>query len=87
MARNSKGQERTERTTTVYSIPEQTVSTDRTMALRKVVVLFEYQGYSSLTVHGLVSGKLYFFERLGSIVEVDERDRNLLLAMPSLRQL
>jgi hypothetical protein len=60
---------------------------DNRVTKRGVVVLFEYNGGSDLTVHGLVSGKKYSFERPGSIVEVDERDRNLLLAMPSLRQL
>ncbi|MBX2991885.1 MAG: hypothetical protein KF749_12055 [Bacteroidetes bacterium] len=54
---------------------------------KKSIVLFEYNGNSSLTVHGFVSGKRYWFERPGHVVEVDERDRNLLLAMPSLKQL
>ncbi len=54
---------------------------------KRSVVLFEYRGNSSLTVHGFVSGKRYWFERPGHVVEVDERDRNLLLAMPSLKQL
>lgn len=54
---------------------------------RRIVVLFEYIGRSSLTIHGFISGKQYSFDRPGDILEVDERDRNLLLAMPSLRQL
>jgi hypothetical protein len=57
------------------------------METKRVAILFEYKGNSNLTVHGLISGKQYSFERPGAIVEVDSRDRNLLLAMPSLRQL
>jgi hypothetical protein len=54
---------------------------------RRVVVLFEYIGNSELNVHGLVTGKQYTFARHGAVAEVDPRDRNLFLAMPSLRQL
>ena len=52
----------------------------------KSVVLFEYLGNLSLTIRGIVSGKQYVFSEPGAIVEVDPRDRNMLLAMPSLRQ-
>lgn len=50
-------------------------------------VRFVYNGNSSLTVTGIVSGKRYTFTRPGDIVEVDERDRNMLLAMPSLKEI
>lgn len=50
-------------------------------------VRFVYNGNSSLTVTGIVSGRQYTFTRPGDIVEVDERDRHMLLAMPSLKQL
>ncbi len=49
-------------------------------------VRFVYNGNSSLTVTGIVSGRQYTFTRPGDIVEVDERDRNMLSAMPSLKQ-
>lgn len=50
-------------------------------------VRFVYNGNSSLKVTGIVSGKQYTFSRPGDIVEVDERDRNMLLAMPSLKEI
>lgn len=50
-------------------------------------VRFVYTGNSSLTVTGIVSGKRYTFTRPGDVVEVDERDRVMLLAMPSLKRL
>ncbi len=55
-------------------------------ALKKRV-RFVYNGNSSLKVTGIVSGKQYTFTRPGDIVEVDERDRNMLSAMPSLKQI
>lgn len=54
---------------------------------RKGKVRFIYTGNSSLTLTGIVSGKRYTFTRPGDIVEVDERDRNMLLAMPSLKEI
>lgn len=54
---------------------------------RQKHVRFVYQGNSSLVLTGLVSGRQYVFSRPGAIVEVDERDRHMLLAMPSLKEL
>lgn len=50
-------------------------------------VRFVYTGNSSLTVTGIVSGKSYTFAHPGDAVEVDERDRVMLLSLPSLKQL
>jgi hypothetical protein len=49
-------------------------------------VFFEYVGKTGMTVTGPVSGKRYRFERAGSRVEVDLRDRRSLAGVPQLRQ-
>jgi hypothetical protein len=50
-------------------------------------VAFEYVGRTALTVAGPASGRVYRFERTGSRVEVDLRDRRSLAAIPLLRQI
>ncbi|MER3524623.1 MAG: hypothetical protein C4326_11325 [Ignavibacteria bacterium] len=61
--------------------------TKEATAMTRQRVRFVYTGNSSLTVTGIVSGKRYTFTRPGDVVEVDERDRVMLLAMPSLKRL
>jgi hypothetical protein len=46
---------------------------------------FQYVGRTALTVVGPVSGARYRFERPGSQVRVDPRDRSALLRVPALR--
>lgn len=50
------------------------------------VVMFEYTGPTGLTVFGPVSNARYRFDRRGSRVRVDPRDRPGLTAVPNLRQ-
>lgn len=47
---------------------------------------FEYIGRTGLTVTGAVTGRVYRFERAGSRVGVDPRDRPSMGAIPVLRQ-
>jgi hypothetical protein len=47
---------------------------------------FEYVGTTGMTVQGPVSGRRYRFERPGSRLVVDARDRPSLAAIPDLRQ-
>jgi hypothetical protein len=49
-------------------------------------VAFEYVGRTGLTVAGPVTGQEYRFDRPGSRVEVDPRDRPSIAAIPLLRQ-
>jgi len=50
-------------------------------------VAFEYVGRTALTVTGPASGRVYRFERTGSRIEADLRDRRSLAAIPQLRQI
>ena len=50
-------------------------------------VFFEYVGHTGMTVIGPATGKQYRFDRPGSRIEVDLRDRRSLEAVPQLRQL
>ena len=50
-------------------------------------VAFQYVGKTALTVLGPVSGWHYRFNHAGAIVEVDDRDRASLAAIPNLRQI
>lgn len=47
--------------------------------------LFQYLGRTALTVVGPISGARYRFERTGSQLRVDPRDRAALLRVPALR--
>jgi hypothetical protein len=47
---------------------------------------FEYKGGSALTVLSPVTGRRYRFDRPGAQASADARDRSLLAAIPSLRQ-
>jgi hypothetical protein len=49
-------------------------------------IAFEYTGRTGLTVIGSVSGRRYRFEKTGSRVVVDPRDRPGLSMIPKLRQ-
>ncbi len=53
---------------------------------RQFVVCFEYRGQTGLTVVGGATGKRYRFDRPGSRVVVDPRDRPSLATVPNLRQ-
>ena len=48
---------------------------------------FEYTGLTGLTVSGPVTGRQYRFDRPGSRLEVDPRDRPSIAAIPVLRQI
>ncbi len=47
---------------------------------------FEYVGQTGLTVRGPVTGRQYRFDRAGSRVGVDPRDRPSIAAIPVLRE-
>ncbi len=47
---------------------------------------FEYVGRTGLTVRGRATGRQYRFDRPGSRVQVDPRDRSSVAAVPFLRQ-
>ncbi len=50
-------------------------------------VAFKYSGKTSMIVIGGITGKRYRFDRPGTILTVDPRDRPSLSAVPNLRQL
>lgn len=52
----------------------------------RYAVYFEYVGKSGLTVFGSATNKKYRFDRPGSRVEIDPRDRPSLAKVPSLRE-
>jgi hypothetical protein len=52
----------------------------------RYAVYFEYVGNTGLTVFGGVTKKKYRFERPGSRIEVDLKDRSSLLTVPNLRE-
>ena len=52
----------------------------------RYAVYFEYVGNTGLTVFGSATNKKYRFERNGSRVEVDPRDRPSLSKVPKLRE-
>jgi hypothetical protein len=49
-------------------------------------VSFEYAGNTGMTVVGPATGMQYRFDRPGTRVEVDQRDRALLASIRQLRQ-
>ena len=53
---------------------------------RRYAVYFEYVGNTGLTVFGSATNKKYRFDRNGSRVEVDARDRPSLSKVPKLRE-
>lgn len=54
---------------------------------KKIAVCFEYIGRTGLTVMGTISGKRYRFDRTGSLICVDPKDRPSLSAIPQLREI
>ncbi|HEX6125309.1 MAG TPA: hypothetical protein VFZ23_08030 [Pyrinomonadaceae bacterium] len=52
----------------------------------RYTVHFEYVGKTGLTVIGSATKKKYRFERPGSRVEIDPRDRPSLAKVPNLRE-
>ena len=49
-------------------------------------IYFEYVGQTGLTVYGAATNKKYRFDRTGSRIEVDPRDRPSLSKVPNLRE-
>lgn len=45
---------------------------------------FQYVGYTSLTVRGPVTGRIYHFTTAGTVLSVDPRDAPSLAAVPQL---
>ena len=54
---------------------------------RSSSIFFEYTGKTGLTVWGAVSGKRYRFDKPGSRVIIDPRDRPSLVQVPRLKQI
>jgi len=54
--------------------------------VRRYSIYFEYVGNTGLTVFGSATNKKYRFDRTGSRVEVDPRDRPSLAKVPNLRE-
>lgn len=52
---------------------------------RPMIVVFEYVGYSRLTITGSATRKSYHFDQPGARVLVDGRDRLCLSTVPVLR--
>ena len=50
-------------------------------------IQLQYVGPTALRVRGPASGRVYVFERPGSILLVDPADRRALAALPKLRRL
>lgn len=48
---------------------------------------FRYTGYTSLTVRGAGTGRLYYFAHSGADVVVDRRDAPALFAVPQLQRI
>ena len=63
-------------------------STNNTHArpAHRYAVYFEYVGNTGLTVFGSATNKKYRFDRNGSRIEVDPRDRPSLSKVPKLRE-
>lgn len=77
------------RTTTAVGIPNR-IATNRMVANPAPITpqsgpAFEYIGRTALTVVGPITGANYRFERPGSRLRVDPRDRQGLLQVPVLR--
>ncbi|HPS73986.1 MAG TPA: hypothetical protein PLD52_06790 [Bacteroidales bacterium] len=53
---------------------------------RSSSIFFEYTGKTGMTVWGAISGKRYRFEKPGSRVMIDPRDRPSLAQVPNLKQ-
>jgi hypothetical protein len=66
-------------------VPERVCTVRAGAALAARAVVFEYVGHSSLTVVGPASGRCYQFSRTGASLVVDERDRETLNGIRSLR--
>jgi len=49
-------------------------------------IFFEYTGKTGMTVWGSASGKRYRFDRPGSLVIIDPRDRPSMALVPNLKQ-
>ena len=54
---------------------------------RRAYVIFQYVGRTALTVNGTATGVRYRFERPGTRLIVDARDRRALATIPVLRAL
>ena len=54
---------------------------------RQSSIFFEYTGKTGLTVWGAVSGRRYRFDKPGSRVKIDPRDRPSLAQVPHLKQI
>ena len=52
----------------------------------RYAVYFEYVGLTGLTVIGSATSKKYRFDRPGSRVEIDPRDRPSISKVPNLRE-
>lgn len=48
-------------------------------------ILVEYTGPTALVLTGPITGARYFFDQPGARVEVDVRDRQVILSVPVLR--
>ncbi|HEY5369413.1 MAG TPA: hypothetical protein VIJ75_10500 [Hanamia sp.] len=50
-------------------------------------VSFRYQGKTSLTAVGSITGKHYRFQKTGDILIIDYRDANGIMAIPNLEKI
>ncbi len=48
---------------------------------------FKYTGKRSLAMRGLVSGKKYYFNKPGKVIEIDHRDLVFFEGVPNLEKL
>ena len=62
-------------------------STPVTMRTQATVAVFRYEGSESLTVIGRITGRKYWFEKNGSEIAVELRDRASVAQVSKLREL
>ena len=81
------GQQKTDFGSRPRGVQTRTSTNNSARPARRYSVYFEYVGNTGLTVFGSATNKKYRFDRSGSRVEVDPRDRPSLSKVPNLREI
>ena len=71
-----------------FSVPAPAVSSAPPQPARQgaSIVVFRYDGSTSLTIIGATTGRKYWFDRPGAEVAVDLRDRSSVARVPRVRE-
>ena len=80
------GQQKTDFGFSPRGVQTRPASNNTARPVHRYAVYFEYVGSTGLTVFGSATKKKYRFDRNGSRVEVDPRDRPSLSKVPNLRE-